>query len=304
MDPPPDWLVVEVSSFQLAAVSRFRPDIGVVTNLAPDHLDHYVDVEAYYADKARLFDNADESIRWVFERSVPDTLALPDDLPGERYTFGTDPPERPASGESGAAYVAGGHVALELDGVEERVAEVADLPLIGAAGVANAMAACLTVRLAGVARSELPGGLGTFEPLPHRLEPVADHGGVLWVNDSKATNVAAAASGIRSLDRPVVVMLGGTDKGEDLSPLAQAVEGRTRTVVAYGVARGRIQEAISRIVPVIRVDGDFDEAVSVAEGVARSGNAILLSPACSSFDMFTSYEARGLRFTALARGEG
>ena len=184
------------------------------------------------------------------------------------------------------------------------MAEVADLPLIGAAGVANAMAACLTVRLAGVARSELPGGLGTFEPLPHRLEPVADHGGVLWVNDSKATNVAAAASGIRSLDRPVVVMLGGTDKGEDLSPLAQAVEGRTRTVVAYGVARGRIQEAISRIVPVIRVDGDFDEAVSVAEGVARSGDAILLSPACSSFDMFTSYEARGLRFTALARGEG
>ncbi len=302
MDPPPDWLVVEVSSFQLAAVSRFRPDIGVVTNLAPDHLDRYADVEAYYADKARLFENADESSRWVLERDVPGPLRLPDDLPGERFVFGRDSSHGSGPGESGAAYVDGEHLTLELDGIEERVAEVADLPLMGAAGVANALAASLTVRLAGVDPSELRRGLKTFRPLPHRLEPVADRAGVLWVNDSKATNVAAAASGIRSLDRPVVVMLGGIDKGEDLSPLTDALKGRARTVVAYGAARSRIQESVTGTVPVIRVDGDFDEAVSVAEGLALPGDAVLLSPACSSFDMFSNYEERGLRFAALARG--
>jgi UDP-N-acetylmuramoylalanine--D-glutamate ligase len=132
------------------------------------------------------------------------------------------------------------------------------------------------------------------------MEPVGERDGVLWINDSKATNVAAAASALKSLDRESVVLLGGKDKGEDLSPLARALVGRARVAILYGAARERFAAELRGSVPLRVVDGSFEDAVRAGEGEARPGEALLLSPACSSFDMFTDYTARGERFRALA----
>jgi UDP-N-acetylmuramoylalanine--D-glutamate ligase len=167
--------------------------------------------------------------------------------------------------------------------------------------VANALAAALTARLAGAEAGALSRGLATARPLPHRLEPVGEVDGVLWVNDSKATNVAAAVSAVRSLERPLVLLLGGKDKGEELAPLARALPGRVRTAVCYGAAGTRFAAALEGVVEVRRA-GALAEAVALARGVARAGDVVLLAPACSSFDEFHDYRERGERFAALARG--
>jgi UDP-N-acetylmuramoylalanine--D-glutamate ligase len=144
-------------------------------------------------------------------------------------------------------------------------------------------------------------GLRSANPLPHRLEPVAESRGVLWVNDSKATNVAATRSALASLDRPVVILLGGKDKGEDFRVLGPALRGRVRHAIAYGAAGPRIAEELGGVVPLELAGSDFPEVVARAASLAEEGDVVLLSPACSSYDMFASYEHRGRRFAELAR---
>ncbi|MYH49829.1 MAG: UDP-N-acetylmuramoyl-L-alanine--D-glutamate ligase [Gammaproteobacteria bacterium] len=305
-DPAPEWLVVETSSYQLGAVSRFRPDIGVVTNLAPDHLDRYPSRAAYYADKARLFANARADSRWVLGSGVPAALPLDEEVPGARYLFDAEESagqrSRGPDGEL-AAYARDGWLMFASGGGEERVMPVADVALAGRAGLANTMAAGLAGRLAGAGTEAIARAARDFRPLPHRLERVVERDGVLWVNDSKATNVAAAAGAVRSFDRPIVLLAGGQDKGEDLAPFADAMRGRVRRVIVYGDARFRLEEALAGAASLVRVDTDFDAAVHAAERWARPGDILLLSPACASFDQFSDYEARGRRFAALARGE-
>lgn len=295
-EPAPSWFVLEVSSYQLADIRSFRPDIGVVTNLAPDHLNRYPDVNAYYADKARIFENADRESRWVLRRDDA-VEKLAGDAPGERYWFHTR-----TSGFRGG-FLRDGVLTLRLDGTEEPLAPAGDLALMGRHNLENALAAALAARLAGAGPEDLVRGLESFQPLPHRLEPVGEREGVLWVNDSKATNVAAARSAIESLDRPLVVLLGGTDKGEDFAPLADALEGRARIAIIFGEARARIWAGVEGRVPVRVVEGSFEDAVRAGRSEAEPGDVLLLSPACSSFDMFEDYEERGRRFAALARGE-
>ena len=304
--PAPEWLVVEMSSYQLGAISRFRPDIGVVTNLAPDHLDRYPSRAAYYADKARLFANARRDSRWVLESEVPAALPLDDEVPGARYLFDAEESAGQRSGGPDgalAAYVRGGWLMFATGGGEERVMPVADVRLAGRAGLANTMAAGLAARLAGAGAEAIARAARDFRPLPHRLERVVERDGILWVNDSKATNVAAAAAAVRSFDRPIVLLAGGQDKGEDLAPLADAIRGRVRCAIVYGDARFRLAEALGGTASLVRVDTDFDAAVDAAARRARPGDVVLLSPACASFDLFPDYEARGHRFAALARGE-
>jgi UDP-N-acetylmuramoylalanine--D-glutamate ligase len=298
---PFDWYVIEMSSFQLAGIDSFRPDIGVVTNLSPDHLDRYSTVAEYHADKARLFDNADEASRWVLPLDDLDVERLASGAPGKRYHFG--------GGEGSNAFVDDSMLTLLVDGHLEALCTVAEVPLLGRHNVQNALAAALTARLAGAEPEKIADGLRDARPLPHRLEPVADQGGVLWVNDSKATNVAAAKSALDSLDRPVVLLLGGKDKGEDFRPLAPAIAARVRAVIAYGQAGPRIAEELRDAlpeaagredsVPVTLVEAGLAEVVAHAALLAEPGDVVLLSPACSSFDMFESYEHRGRRFVEL-----
>jgi UDP-N-acetylmuramoylalanine--D-glutamate ligase len=292
---PPDWYVLEMSSYQLAGIDTFRPDIGVVTNLSPDHLDRYGSVEAYYADKARLFDNADPSSRWVLPAGDDVVADLAGDAPGARYFFGLDD-------RGGAhAFLRDDRLTLRVEGREETLLDARDLPLLGRHNRLNALAAALTARLAGADARGLARGLASARALPHRLEPVADARGVLWVNDSKATNVAATRSALESLSRPVILLLGGKDKGEDFGPLHDAVRGRVHEVIAFGAAGPRIAAALEGATPVTLLDAPLAEVVGLAARRARPGDIVLLSPACSSFDMFENYEDRGRRFAALAR---
>lgn len=295
LDVPPDWYVLEMSSFQLAGVETFRPDIGVVTNLSPDHLDYYDDVGAYFADKARLFRNATTESRWVLPRGDRAVEELADSAPGERFYFGGD------GGAGSNAWVEDGLMWLETQGSAEPTLPVEDFPLLGGHNVSNALAAALVARLAGADVDRITEGLRSARSLPHRMQPVADANDVLWVNDSKATNVAATSSALESVDRPVILLLGGKDKAEDFGPLVPMLRKRVRCVLVYGAAGPRIAQELGDTVSLELVGHDFTSVVSRASELAESGDMILLSPACSSYDMFESYEHRGRRFTALAQ---
>lgn len=317
-EPQPDWVVLEMSSFQLAGVDSFRPDIGVVTNLSPDHLDRYGSVEAYYADKARLFHNADEDSVWVLPTGAPDVQALAGDAPGRRFRFGPGADAESADA-AGDAFIDGDTMTLRPFGDIEPLIPLRDFPLLGAHNVLNGLCAALTARLAGAEEGGLIAGLGSARALPHRLQPVRDEGGVLWVNDSKATNIAATRSALESLDRPIVLLLGGKDKGEDFGELAAVMPGRVRTVLVYGAvaeraaselgdtlsALGELREAPADAgepipgVAVRRIEGGLEAVVARAAAIARQGDVVLLSPACSSYDMYESYVERGRHFVEL-----
>jgi UDP-N-acetylmuramoylalanine--D-glutamate ligase len=300
-DPQPEIAVVEVSSFQLGMAHDFAPSIGILTNLAPDHLDWYASLEDYYADKARLFQNARPSDRWVLNAENERARDLPGNAPGERFFFRAG--SRPAEGERGGYLDEEGRLMLRLDGtVTEPLLHADEMQLLGPHNVANALAAAVAARLVGAPAAALAEGLRTFRAPQHRLEPVAERDGVLWVNDSKATNLASTEVAVRGMSRPTVLLLGGRHKGEPYTELLEALRGRVHHVVAYGEAGERIVGDLAGAIPVDHVAGSFDEAVLRAAEVARPGDAILLSPACSSYDMFANYEERGRRFAELAAG--
>ena len=282
------WLAVEASSFQLHDSPAFAPDVGIVTNLAPDHLDRYPSVEAYYADKRLLFRNATAGSVWILNLDDDATRSLAAGVPGTTLGFSLrraadasfDPLERALS-------IAGATL-LPRD----------QLPLLGDHNVANALAAALAVREAGVGLNRIAEGLRTFRALPHRLEPVRIVGGVKWINDSKATNIASTVVAVESMDRPFVLLLGGRHKGEPYTWLAPLLADRCKLVIAYGEAGPLIEHDLDGKVP-LELGGTFADVVARARAVATSGDAVLLSPACSSYDMFKNYEERGATFRTL-----
>lgn len=300
-DPQPEVAVVETSSFQLAGIRGFAPDVGVLTNLAPDHLDWYASVDDYYADKAKLFANARAESRWVLNAEDDAAAALPGDAPGERYYFRVA--TQPTAEERGGYLAPDEWLVLRIGDAEERLISAGDLKILGRHNIANALAASLAARLVGAAPEGIAEGLRTFQPMDHRLEPVAEKHGILWVNDSKATNIASTRVGIRSLDRPTVLLLGGRHKGEPYANLLPDLKRRVRQIVAYGEAAPLIEESLSDAVPVAVVDGSFLEVLQKAAELARRGDAVLLSPACSSYDMFRDYEDRGRQFRKIVLEE-
>ncbi|MBD0321345.1 MAG: UDP-N-acetylmuramoyl-L-alanine--D-glutamate ligase, partial [Gemmatimonadetes bacterium] len=296
--PQPEIAVVEASSFQLGMIRSFAPEIGVLTNLAPDHLDWYPDVEAYYADKANLFRNATPASRWVLNAEDERARDLPGDAPGERFYFRVA--SQPDPGERGAFLDPEGWLTLNVDGTEEALVPAYELKILGPHNAANALAAALAARLAGADAKSIGHALRGFEAPAHRLQPVGEKGGVLWINDSKATNIASTRVAVRGMTRPVVLLLGGRHKGEPYTELVPELGPNVRAVVAYGEAGPIVEQDLAGHVPVERVDGSFEEVVGRARALAQEGDAILLSPACSSFDMFPNYEERGRRFAELA----
>jgi len=279
------WLAVEVSSFQLHDSPHFAPDVGILTNLAPDHLDRYASVEAYYADKQLLFRNAAAHHVWVLNGDDVAALALPGHAPGRRALFSL---ARPADGWYDAS-----HGMLRL-GAEPLLART-ELRLLGDHNVANALAAALAVREAGVTPNVIAQGLRSFTALPHRLEPVREVGGVLWINDSKATNIASTVVAVEAIQRPFVLLLGGRHKGEPYTRLGALLAGRCPLVIAYGEAGPIVERDLAGKVPLER-GTTFADVMARARRAARPGDAVLLSPACSSYDMFKNYEERGATF--------
>ncbi len=284
---PPDWLAVELSSFQLHDMPTLAPAAGVLTNLAPDHLDRYPSLEEYYADKARLFRNASPGSIWISNADDEEVQKMVAGVPGRHQWFSTVYRSDGWYDRRGALLRLGGEPLLPR----------AELRLLGDHNVANALAAALAASVAGVGIAALAEGLRSFRALPHRLEPVREVGGVLWINDSKATNIASTEVALSALDRPYVLLLGGRHKGEPYTRLAPLLAPRCRAVVAYGEARPLVVADLKGAVPVVEA-GPFDEVLTEARRLASPGDAVLLSPACSSYDMFKNYEERGARFRA------
>ncbi len=281
---PPGWVVVELSSFQLHDAPHLAPAVGIFTNLVPDHLDRYDSLEQYYADKANLFRNATVDSVWVINADDPEVSRVAEGVPGRHLTFST-------SGPADARYDP--HIlALVVGDVE--VLRRSDLRLLGMHNVSNALAAILAAQAAGAPLESLGRALTSFRPLAHRLEPVRTVDRVLWINDSKATNVGSTVMATAAVDQPFVLLLGGRHKGVPYSSLAPTL-GRCQAVVAFGEAQPFVVRDLGDIVPV-HTEGSFEDVIERARTLARPGDAVLLSPACSSFDMFSNYEERGTEF--------
>jgi UDP-N-acetylmuramoylalanine--D-glutamate ligase len=284
----PEWVAVEVSSFQLHDSPHLCPAVGVLTNLAPDHLDRYPSTDAYYADKRLLFRNATSDSVWVLNGDDPAVNALARGVAGRILHF--------RLGVCADAWYDAQARTLVCHG--RPVLDRSELQLIGDHNVANALAAVLAVSAAGVEPGNLADGLRTFRAPAHRLEPVGCVNGVDWINDSKATNVAAAAVGLGAMEAPFVLLAGGHPKGESFAPLVPLLAPWCRMVIAYGEAGPLLSATLREAVPV-EVVGPFDEAVTRAAATAPPNGAVLLSPACASYDQFTSFEQRGDRFRHL-----
>ncbi len=291
MSDPPGWLALELSSFQLHDAPHLHPDIGLLTNLAPNHLDRYSSLAAYYGDKALMFRNASADSIWITNADDLAVEAMAHSVPGSHRRFSI-------ATRADAWYDRDAN-ALMLGDLP--VLDRAELHLLGDHNIANALAAILVCDSLGGTIERVAAGLRTFHSIAHRVEPVREVRGVLWVNDSKSTNITSTEVAIAAVDRPFVLLLGGRHKGEPYSRVAPLLVDRCRAVVAYGEARSVIVHDLAGTVPIVEA-GDFDDVLRHAAALARPGDAVLLSPACSSYDMFLNYEERGAAFRAAVEG--
>ncbi|HEX4669170.1 MAG TPA: UDP-N-acetylmuramoyl-L-alanine--D-glutamate ligase [Solirubrobacterales bacterium] len=285
-------VICECSSFQLEDTSFFAPECAVFLNLAPDHLDRHHDLESYLAAKLRIFLNQGNDDVAVYNADDPELAGV--DLGGcaRRLAF--------CVGAAPDCEVALAEGTIFYDG--EPLLAVDELGLFGEHNVANAMAAAAAALSMGLDRDAVREGLRGFAGVPHRLELVAEIGGVRFVNDSKATNVASATVGLRAFEGGVHAILGGSEKGEPFAPLLDPV--RERCVACYltGASADRLAEELAPAaaagVELHRCE-DLEDAVRRAAAAARPGEVVLLSPACASFDAFDNFERRGERFRAI-----
>jgi UDP-N-acetylmuramoylalanine--D-glutamate ligase len=284
---PPDWLAVELSSFQLHDAPNVKPAIGVLTNLAPNHLDRYKTLEEYYGDKALLFQSGDRESFWVTNADDPAVQEMTRSVSGTHVRFSIERRSHGWYDRSENRLMLG----------EQQLLDRAKLPLLGDHNVANALAAALVAKRVGVPLDQIADGLRSFRAIPHRVEPIREVNSVLWINDSKSTNITSTEVAVAALDRPFVLLLGGRHKGEPYSRLADRLRERCRAVVAYGEAGPLIVNDLKSELKVVPA-GSFGDVLEKARALAKPGDAVLLSPACSSYDMFKNYEDRGEQFRA------
>ena len=288
-----DYLVVEVSSYQLEGIESFRPMLAMILNISEDHLDRYDSFDDYVRAKARILANQTATDTAIVNHDDPVTRELAGACTG-RVVF-TSLEGRPPGP---AAWAEGDRFVIDLGEAGQEIYSARDLNLEGLHNRANALAALAAARVLGLDGEEAMDTIRSFEGLPHRMESVATVRGVRYVNDSKATNAAAAARSVATYREGVVLLAGGVDKGGSYEALASALRGRARGVFVYGEGRERIAAALGEVAPVERVD-TLDEAVAGAKGIAEAGDVVLLSPACSSFDQFENFEQRGFAFRHL-----
>jgi UDP-N-acetylmuramoylalanine--D-glutamate ligase len=284
--------VIEASSFQLETARTFRPWIAVLLNFSPDHLDRHASVEEYGAAKARIFAQQDATDWAVLNADDPASLALARAGRARRLLFSL------GNGEGGlreGIAIARDTIVRRTPDGDEPLVPLDSVKLLGRHLLADVLAAAAVASLAGVDAAAMTKAVATFTGLEHALEPVAEVGGVRFVNDSKATNIEAARRAIESFGDGVVVIIGGKFKGGDFRDLAAALRERHAHVVAIGEARPLIREALAETVPVHDA-ADMTGAVRTAFASASPGGVVVLAPACASFDMFRDYAERGRMF--------
>lgn len=280
MEPEqPEFAVLEVSSFQMETIHAFRPEVAIWLNFAPDHMDRYTKVEDYYNAKLRIFENM-----------TPDQLAI--------VRVGENLPELKPQVQEFSAVVGSGRLYYQQNYIME-----AGRPLMGLRGTAmeqahnaeNSMAAILSCRAVGLTDAEIEQGIRTFSPPGHRCETVAEMDGVLWLNDSKSTNLHSTEAAVRSQTRPIILLAGGKDKGLDYTAINPMLEIKARCCIVFGQIADQLEATFSPICRTIKVE-TVEQAVATAAKEAQRGDVVLFSPGTSSFDQFTGYVQRGQCF--------
>lgn len=293
LDPKPCY-VIELSSFQLDGMSRFKADVAVLMNITPDHLDRYDHKMQNYVDsKMRIIRNQTASDYFIYWADDPVVAAeLPKyEIPARRLPFGK------AGEDHGAvATVDDRKISLHAEGLLNMEIARSRIPIKGLHNMYNCMAAALACAACGVDASLIAEGIFTFRAVEHRLEAVRELHGVRWINDSKATNVASTYYALESMDSPTVLILGGTDKGNDYNDILPFVREKVRAIVCMGVDNRKIIDFFSGHVESIHDTHSLADAVEACRREARSGETVLLSPCCASFDLFNNYEERGRLF--------
>jgi UDP-N-acetylmuramoylalanine--D-glutamate ligase len=290
-------LVVECSSFQLALTLQFRPRVAVLLNVTPDHIDWHGSFDAYAADKARVFANQGAGDVAIVDVDDVGSAAIADEL----VRHGADVVRVSVTG-AGGAHLEAGRLVLDLGGGPVPLVRADELLIPGAHNTSNALAAAAAAVAFGARPEDVKAGLRTFAPIEHRLEPVAMIAGVRFVNDSKATNPDAVLKALTAFgEDPIVVLLGGRNKGSDFAVLARACAARCRLAVLYGEALSQLEPAFQEAGAPFLTAGGMLSALDLAASEARPGEVVLLSPACASFDEFRDYEDRGETFSGAVR---
>jgi UDP-N-acetylmuramoylalanine--D-glutamate ligase len=285
--------VAEVSSFQLELIDSMRPDVAVLLNLTPDHIDRHGSMEAYSRAKARIFENQTDRDAAVLNA---DDVLVTQYAPARPHIYWFSRAKRVASG----AFLENGQIIFRLDGEDDALLSLSDIGLRGEHNVENVLAAASIAFLLGIEPATIAAGVRSFAGVEHRLEFVSEIGGVNFFNDSKATNVDAAAKAIEAFPGALLVILGGKDKDGDFAPLSELLRQRARQVFLIGAAAQKIEAQLAGAVPLAQSE-TLDRAVASAFELARPGDTVLLAPACASFDQFENYEHRGRVFKELVR---
>ncbi len=285
---PDQWNVLELSSFQLETIDKFRVRVGVCVNVTPDHLDRHHTFEGYAGAKGRLFETQQESDYAVLNADDETCRAYASLTRAHVVWFST---KKPADvwADAERVYAAG-----------EPFLDIRDIPLRGRHNVENVCAAAAAAKLAGVPVEKIAAAVRSFPGVEHRIEFVRTVRGVAWYNDSKATNVDAALKAVEAFDGPLWIILGGKDKGAPYTPLAPLLQAKGKAALLIGAATEKIERDLAGTVPLVRC-GTIETAVRKAAEEAAAGDTVLLAPACASFDQFQSYEHRGRVFKELVR---
>ena len=281
-------LVVEISSFQLEAIEDFRPRISVLLNITEDHLDRYPRYDDYIEAKVRIFANQNSGDLAVLNRDDPIVMQLREKVKAKKVLFSLK--EKLGKG----AFSNGQTISLRLGGEGEEYS-LAKTPLKGIHNVENMMAALTTARIFGCSKKAIQDVLNRFKGLEHRLEFVREIGGVRFYNDSKGTNVGSVVKSLQSFSEPVTLIAGGKDKNGDLSPLEALIQKRVKHLILIGEAKDRMNRELGGLTDTFMAK-TMEKAVLLAHQKAKAGEVVLLSPACSSFDMFKDYKERGKVF--------
>lgn len=288
---PEDVIVAEVSSFQLETIEKFKPKVALILNITPDHLDRHKTMENYTNAKARIFENQDSGDFTVLNYDDPGVKELAAKTAGTVIFF-----SRRHKLKEGI-FVEDGQITVKLDGKTVTICPAGEVYIKGAHNLENALAAAAAAFAAGVPAEVIGETLRTFRGVAHRLEPVAEIDGVEFINDSKGTNPDASIKALEAYDKPIVLLAGGRNKGSDFTEFARKVKEKVRCLVLLGECRAELKAAVleTGFTNILEAD-TFDQAVKTAATVAKTGEIVLLSPACASWDMFRDFEERGERF--------
>ncbi len=289
-------VVLEVSSFQLDAIDEFRPKISALLNITPDHLDRYKNFEAYIQSKYRIVENQKGYDTFVYNyddencRNCAETVNI--------RALGFSLKEELKQG----AFLIDGNVILRIGREREVLINRSEIGIPGPHNLMNAMAAALMTRVIGVEYDAIRETLRSFKGVEHRIEFVRELGGVKYYNDSKATNVDSVYYALGSFKEPIIIILGGKDKGNDYSQIAELVKKHVKAIVTVGKGAEKVEKFFKEMKPIYSAGMSMEEAVRLAKEAAAPGDVVLLSPACASFDMFDNYEHRGKVFKELVNG--